>query len=211
MNYSFLGAFCLLLFLSACGKEQALPILGEKTYVERQDADGNTAIDSITQPMPKFSLLNQRGEEVSEAQRDGKIAVVDFFFTSCPSICPKVKKQMLRVQEQYGSNPDIVVFSHSIDAKRDSVGRLAWYAERLGIEMQNWHLLYGELDEMQRLARHYLLSAVEDPEAPGGFDHSGALTLIDRKGRIRGLYEGTDEKRVSQLLLDIQKLLDEKK
>ena len=194
--------------LEACTGEQDLPILGHKTYTEGKDEKGQTVRDSQPLPLPNFRLLNQEGAEVTEALRQGKVAVVDFFFTSCPSICPKVKKQMLRLQEAYAGQPDFIMLSHSIDAKRDSVPRLRWYADKLGVKLPTWHLLYGEYEVMEELARGYLLSALEDAQAPGGFDHSGALCLIDRQVRIRGLYEGTDPKRVDQLLVDIKRLLD---
>lgn len=199
-----------LLSISACNSDQqktTLPFYGERTVVKK--ADGS--IDSLPPKIRDYSFINQNGETITSKVTDGKVYISDFFFTSCPTICPKVKKQMLRVYEAYKDNKNFVILSHSIDTKHDTVERLAWYAGKLGIPVENtsWHLLTGEKDDIYAIAYDYLLSALEDKDAEGGFDHSGAMTLVDKNRHIRGIYDGLDEAKVTQLIKDIEILLAE--
>jgi protein SCO1/2 len=195
IKYLFAG---LALAFVACQQPKPLPILGEP------GPDG-----SPHQVKQDFSLVNQNGQTITGETVKGKVYVADFFFTHCPTICPKVKKEMKRIFDHYKGNPNFVMLSHSIDAKRDTVGRLAFYAQKLGIEAPTWHLLHGEYEIMEGLAGRYLLAAKADETAPGGFDHSGAFALVDQKGHIRGLYDGRDPEKVQQAIGDIQRLLDE--
>lgn len=138
-----------------------------------------------------------------------KIYVADFFFTSCPTICPIMKTQMLRIYEKYKDDERIVLLSHSIDPEHDTVEVLRDYGGRLGIEADRWHLVTGNKEEIYKTARLYGLAAMEDKNAPGGFIHSGSFTLVDRQGRIRGYYRGTEEEAVDRLIDDIAWLLNE--
>lgn len=184
-----------------------LPVYGFKTLVEKE-IDGKKVVDSIDHTIDDFSFVNQDSTIITEKDIAGKIYLADFFFTSCFTICPKVKKQMKRVYDKYKGNPDFLILSHSIDYRRDTVARLAWYADKFNIESDNWHLLHGSYDELLRMSYQYLLTALEDDGAPGGFDHSGSIALVDRKKRIRGMYDGTDPASVDQLMEDIQLLMD---
>jgi len=201
-----LSAVCLV----ACNKNsKILPIMGERTLVEKT-VNGKKVIDTAFHTVGNFKFQNQEGKEITDKTVEGKVYVADFFFTACPSICPKVKSEMIRVYSKYRKNNDFLMLSYSIDPKRDTVGRLAWYANKLNIKPGNWHLLTGKYEKMTSMAAQYLLSAQEDPGAPGGFDHSGSIALIDRKRRIRGFYDGTDPKKVDLLIKDIAILLKEK-
>jgi len=201
-----LTAVCLV----ACNKNsKILPIMGERTLVEKT-VNGKKVIDTAFHTVGNFKFQNQEGKEITDKTVEGKVYVADFFFTACPSICPKVKSEMIRVYSKYRKNNDFLMLSYSIDPKRDTVGRLAWYANKLNIKPGNWHLLTGKYEKMTSMAAQYLLSAQEDPGAPGGFDHSGSIALIDRKRRIRGFYDGTDPKKVDLLIKDIAILLKEK-
>ncbi|MCP4439461.1 MAG: SCO family protein [Aureispira sp.] len=200
-----------LFILSSCGDAptKKLPILGRKIPVERI-VDGKKTIDSLEHTIPDFQFVNQDSNAVTGESVDGKVYVADFFFTSCPTICPKVKKQLKRVDEAHRDKDDFLILSHSIDTKYDTVGRLAWYANKLNISSDSWHLVTGVKSEIYAIANEYYIAAFEDKEAPGGFDHSGYLALIDRKRRIRGMYDGTDPKKVDLLIKDIDVLLSEK-
>ena len=201
-----LTAVCLV----ACNKNsKILPIMGERTLIEKT-VNGKKVIDTAFHTVGNFKFQNQEGIEITDKTVEGKVYVADFFFTACPSICPKVKSEMIRVYSKYRKNNDFLMLSYSIDPKRDTVGRLAWYANKLNIKPGNWHLLTGKYEKMTSMAAQYLLSAQEDPGAPGGFDHSGSIALIDRKRRIRGFYDGTDPKKVDLLIKDIAILLKEK-
>ena len=114
---------------------------------------------------------------------------------------------MYDLYETFEENDDLLFLSHSIDPKRDSVLKLRTYAESLGVESDRWHFMTGEKDEIYDLAKAYMISAAEDPRAPGGYIHSGAFILIDQKGRIRGYYDGTLPEDTETLKNDIKKLL----
>ena len=140
---------------------------------------------------------------------ENKIYVTDFFFTTCPTICPQMKAQMLRVYEAYEENNDIILLSHTIDPQHDTVGVLKDYSERLGISSDHWLMVTGEKNEIFDVAKKYMVSAMEDENQPGGFVHSGAFVLIDKKKQIRGYYDGTKELETSELIDDIEVLLNE--
>lgn len=157
-----------------------------------------------------YTFTNQDNRPVTQKMFSGKIYVADFFFTSCPTICPIMKSQMLRVYEKYKDDEQVVLLSHSIDPEHDTVEVLNEYGSRLGIDPDRWHLVTGAKEEIYDTAYRYKLAAMEDEKAPGGFIHSGSFTLVDRQGRIRGYYQGTEEKAVDRLIADIARLINEK-
>lgn len=192
-------------------KNEPLKILGPFKVEDRVGENGVFITDTIYTAIRPFEFIDQDGNMVSEKTVENKLYVTDFFFTSCPTICPKMKQQMLRVYDEFASEPDLIFLSHSIDPKRDSVGRLHDFAEKLGIDSKRWHLMTGERDSIYSMARHYLIAAQEDEAAPGGFAHSGAFLLVDKNRQIRGIYDGVDPDDVDKLMLDIRTLLDENK
>lgn len=182
-------------------KEQQLPIFGEKNI---------TATDTIYHTINNFSFVNQDSAVVNKETVEGKIYVTDFFFTSCRTICPIMKSQMMRVYEQVLDDPDVLILSHTIDPEYDTVGLLHDYADRLGVESNKWHFLTGNKDSIYYLAQtSYFITAMEAEEEPDGFIHSGAFLLIDKRGRIRGKYDGTKEEEVDKLIKDIEVLRKE--
>ncbi len=194
------GLFWIVMIFSACQMEQErLPILGEKLI---------EGTDTIFHTIPDFTFTNQEGQEVTPATFENKIYVVDFFFVSCPTICPVVKAQMLRVLEAYKDEDRLVFLSHTIDPKRDTVERLKKYADNLGVGVPKWHFVTGEKERLHGIASSYFSIAYEDESAPGGFDHSGRLILIDQEKRIRSYCDGTDPESVNQFIKDIAILLE---
>ncbi|MGB1241428.1 MAG: SCO family protein [Chitinophagales bacterium] len=157
-----------------------------------------------------FQFVNQDSSLVSEKNVVGKIHVVDFFFTTCPTICPVMKTQMLRVYETYKSADDFLLLSHTIDPKHDTVAVLNNYAEGLGISADKWHLMTGVKDDIYEMAETYMVVAEEDERAPGGFIHSGAFMLLDKKRQVRGIFDGTKEEEVDKLIEAIKQLQNEK-
>lgn len=197
------------LLLAACNNNNQLPVYGIKKPVT-QVIGGKPVIDSIDYTIPPFTFYDQDSAVVDSHTVNGKVYVADFFFTSCPSICPKMKKEMLRIYDKYQTDNNVVLISYSIDPGRDSVARLKSYAQKLGIDnTAKWHMLTGNKDSIYSLADAYLVSAAEDPDAPGGHIHSGNFVLIDKHSRIRGYYDGTDTKKVDKLLTDMDNLLKE--
>ena len=197
-----LCAFCLLL-LSSCieQKEQKLPIYGEKDITEK---------DTVYHTIGKFKLVNQDSSIVTDETLYNKIYVADFFFTSCRTICPVMKTQMRRVYEAVEDDSEVLIVSHTIDPDYDTVGLLKEYADRLEVKSNKWHFLTGNKDSIYYLAQTgYFITAMEAEGEPDGFIHSGAFLLIDKKGRIRGKYDGTAAEEVDQLIRDIEILKKE--
>jgi protein SCO1/2 len=171
-----------------------------------QDSEPLPVITTLTVP---YTFTDQDGSQINQSLFSDKIYVADFFFTSCPTICPIMKSQMLRVYEAFEDNDNVVLLSHTIDPEHDTVEVLKDYAEKLGISSHRWHMVTGPKDHIYDTAKRYMLAAMEDKQAPGGFIHSGSFSLVDRRGQIRGYYKGTEKEAVSKLIKDIRRLLNE--
>lgn len=166
--------------------------------------------DTVYRTIPSFKFLNQDSVAVTNTDFDGTIYVADFFFTSCPTICPTMHRNLLKVYQKYINNPQVKLASHTIDAKYDTPSRMKAYADKLGVKGTQWEFLWGSRDSVYALAeRNYLVSVAEDHKAPGGFVHQGYLVLIDKDKRIRGAYDGTVDEQVQQLMEDMDTLLAE--
>ena len=161
-------------------KNGKLPIIGQ---YEIDSESGDTIYNKIRD----FSFTNQDGQEVNNATFTDKAYVVDFFFISCPTICPKVKKNMLRLHEKFESAEDLLLLSHTIDPKRDDVEALANYSKNLGVNSDKWHFVTGDKDEIYDISPDYFSIAVEDASAPGGYNHSGRLILVDKDRHVRSI------------------------
>ncbi|MCH2081215.1 MAG: SCO family protein [Saprospiraceae bacterium] len=203
MRYLF---FLFLLSLIACQENLPeeptdLPILGN------HDIHPDTG-DTTLHIIPNFEFYNQDSVLINNNTFAERIYVADFFFTSCPTICPKVKKNMLRLYDKHKNNPEFALVSYTIDPKRDTVGKLKQYATNLDItEKDKWHFLTGEKATIYDLAEDYMSIAVEDENVPGGFDHSGWILLIDENRHIRSFCDGTDADAVTKFMDDIDWLL----
>jgi protein SCO1/2 len=202
----FLGC-CLLsaigLLFSSCTTEQdkPLPIFGERDVV---------GTDTVYHTIADFKFIDQDSAVITNDTYKDKIYVADFFFTSCRTICPLMKTQMLRVYDSIENDPDVLLLSHTIDPEYDTVGLLHDFAGRLGVESNKWHFVTGNKEDIYKIAQtSYFATAMEDNAEPDGFIHSGAFLLIDKQKRIRGKYDGTKEADVNRLLEDIKKLKKE--
>ncbi len=199
-----LASFFATLF-TACfqtATDRPLPILGER--------DISPAGDTIYPTIPDFQFIDQDGQIVNNATFAGKAYVVDFFFIHCPTICPKVKANGLRVYNKFKDNDGVLMLSHSIDVRNDTVAALKHHAEKLGISSKKWHLVTGDHDAIYGIADNYFSVATEDPSAPGGFDHSGRMILVDKNRHVRSFCDGTNAESVDKFMLDIERLLKEK-
>lgn len=188
------------LFLACETQPKELPIMGTKEI---------TDTDTVYHTIPNFAFYNQDSVLVTNETFAGKNYVADFFFTSCPTICPKVKQQMLRIHEKYKSIPEVELLSYTIDPKRDTVGKLKRYADNLGVTSEKWHFVTGEKDAIYGLSDDYYSIVIEDADVPGGFDHSGYLILVDENRHIRSIVNGTDPEEVDKMLDHIDWLLAE--
>ncbi len=194
------SALFIIICLSSCNPPDStpLPILGRPSI-----ANG----DTIPHTIRTFQFTNQEGLEMANKDLQPYLYISDFFFMSCPTICPKVKKQMLRIYNKYESNPQIKLVSHTLDPKRDTPDKLKLYAENLGVDHKKWYFLHGPKEEIFDIADDYFVAAFEDPDAPGGLDHSGKIILVDKSGHVRAFAEGTDPEDVTEFFVDIDKLL----
>lgn len=204
-----IGLFFICIALASCiDNSKRLPYLQMET-VERT-VGGKIVIDSTFREIPTFKLFNQDSVTVTEKDFDGTIYVADFFFTSCPTICPVMHRNLFKVYQKYKGNPEVKMASHTIDVKHDVPSRMKSYATKLGVEGTQWEYLWGPRDEIYALAeRNYLVAAQEDKSAPGGFVHQGYLVLVDKDKRIRGAYDGTQDAEVEKLMNDMDILLSE--
>lgn len=187
------------LFLLSCAtSEEKLPIFGEREVV---------GIDTVYHTIAPFSFVDQDSSIITNDTFRDKIYVADFFFTTCRTICPIMKTQMLRVYEATSEMPDVLILSHTIDPEYDTVALLHDFANRLGVESKRWHFVTGVKDTIYKIAQtSYFATAMDDKTEPDGFIHSGAFLLIDKKQRIRGKYDGTKEEDVNRLIVDIKRL-----
>jgi protein SCO1/2 len=205
------GSILIVLLYSACkfsgNNTPALPIMGNRDTVTKM-VNGKPVIDTIYQTIPEFKFVNQYGDSISNKNLNGNIYVADFFFTTCPSICPIMHRNMLKVYNEFKNVSDFKIISHTIDPKHDSVPVLKKYADKLGIKGSSWWLLQGKKEETYELSKSYL---VQTPQEGGKelFIHDGFFVLIDKQKRIRGMYNGTDEKEVNQMIADIKILRTE--
>lgn len=187
--------------------KRVLPIAGERD-VEYRMVDGVEVADTIYHHVPEFEYLNQDSVMVSSDDFKGKVWVVDFFFTHCPTICPPMTSQMKRLTEMTSDLESSVQFlSFSIDPKKDQPKRLRDYIESHGITAKNWTFMTGKEASTHLLAKEFFNGAERNDEIEGGFGHTPNFALVDKEGLVRGVYIGTDEKEVNRLAKDLRKLL----
>jgi protein SCO1/2 len=200
-----IGALAILLLCNACkfnNDVKRLPISGNRDAVTKT-VNGKTVIDTVYQTIPAFSTVNQYGDSVTNKTLDGDIFVADFFFTTCPSICPIMHRNMLKVYEEFKDVADFKIISYSIDPKHDSVAVLKKYADNLGISSKKWQLLQGKKEEIYKLAPSYLVTTPAE-DAKQKYIHDGYFILVDKQKRIRGQYDGTVPDEVNKLIADIK-------
>lgn len=168
--------------------------------------------------VPEFQFIDQDGKTITNADYAGKVYVVEFFFTTCPSICPIMNRNMVKIQNEFYGNPGLGIASFSINPEYDSPEVLKEYANSYQITNPNWHLLTGDKEAIFKLANEgFNLYVGEAPEVEGGFEHSGFFALIDQQGQIRSryddngnpliYYDGLEDDGIQMLMEDIKNLL----
>lgn len=203
----------IVILVSSCksepeNKPRALPYFGNYDIVV-SETDGVQSVDTIFPKIPAFSYLNQDSTLITSKSMKGKVWIANFFFTSCPSICPPMIAQMKRLnvitQDLAG---EVQFMSFSIDPKTDQPHVLRNYIKNNGIQTKNWQFFTGDEAKTHRLGvMHFMVHADKDPMAAGGFAHSDGLVLVDREGYVRGVYRGTQTADVDKLNKDLRKLL----
>ncbi len=194
LSILFLPCVFYLVLLTGKNHFKHLLIYGPKDL----DAKG----DTLYHTLPPFSFLNQEGKTISDKDVDGKIFVANFFFATCPKICPKMNYNVKGVTDKYKDDPQVKFLSFTVDPEKDSVPALAAYAKERGANNNQWWFLTGNKDSIYSLARDGFLLPVAQGKTAADFFHSQDVVLIDKEKRIRGIYDGLDE-------ADIKKLCDE--
>ena len=207
----FLPTILYLLFVYGKG-EQNFAHLPFVTYTDAMGEEQN-------RKAPEFGFINQDSVPFTSKDLKGKIYVVDFFFTSCPSICPIMTANMGKLQKRFSSFEEFELVSFTVDPERDTPERLREYAEQRMINTDKWNLITGAQDSLYSVAYHYLSSAMEDSLAAGGFLHTEYFVLIDKEGNLRsrddehgnviGVYDGTSAQHIRDLIDDIKVLIAE--
>ncbi len=168
--------------------------------------------------VPQFSFTDQNNTTITNKDYLGKVYVVEFFFTTCPSICPIMNDNMAKIQNKFFGNPKFAIASITINPEIDTPQVLKQYAKKHNISSPNWHFLTGDKQKIYELAnKGFNLYVGENSEVAGGFEHSGFFALIDKEGNIRSrkdtqgnpviYYNGLEESGVQMLIEDIKKLL----
>lgn len=207
--FAVLSGLILILFYNALVPKKILPIF-QPAMVSFELVDSTLQHIKRQHRVGKFSLRNQNGEIISSKDYEGKIYVADFFFTTCPTICITMTDNMIKIQNEILDQPNVMLLSHSVTPEIDSVPQLKKYAVKKGVLDHKWNLVTGDKKEIYHLARKSYLAVKEDGDG-GPFDmiHTENFILIDPKGRIRGFYDGTDEKEIGRLLEEISILTKE--
>ncbi|MEO7524122.1 MAG: SCO family protein [Ferruginibacter sp.] len=173
--------------------------------------NGKTTTDTLWHSVKDMQFINQMGEHVSLDDLKGKILVIDFFFTRCPSICPRLGEAMKKLQRSFPNNDSIVQFlSISIDPEHDSVPQLRKWADRMSVNSDSWWLLTGNKDSIYDFALKEIKASVADVNVDTAFVHTENFFLLDKERIVRGWYNGFDSVKQKQLVNDIPMLMLEK-
>lgn len=200
-----LGGFFVVLFVgwmifyfnTVGPQKRDLPVLGNPGH----------AVDT-------FTFIDQEGKPFTKADMKGKVSVVEYFFTTCTSICPKMNKSLARVYKAYKGNPNVLLLSHTVDPVHDTAGAMKAYSLRFDADPRQWIFLTGDKKRLYEMARYsYLISAQDDTTGvtpDQDFIHDNHFALVDQTGHIRGFYDGLKAEQVDTLISDIKLLLEEK-
>lgn len=243
-NYSYIGISFVILIFGIIVIPEIIERISDRDVVTSNRSDGQEEraaegkelvyinVNEERKKVPPFEFTNQEGDTITNKDYEGKVYVVEFFFSTCPTICPIMKENLVQVQDRFSKNEDFGIASFSIDPQHDTPQVLKEYAANNNISHPNWHLLTGEREEIYDLANSgFNIYAGEDENAEGGFAHSGYFALVDREGYIRSRQDrfgnpivyyrgsvpakstvepGEEEPQINILIADAKKLLDDK-
>ena len=171
--------------------------------------------------IPDFSFINHHHDTITSRDYLGSIYVANFFFTTCPTICPVMINKMKYVQDKLSVYPNIKFLSHTVNPKYDTPEILLDYANEMQVDLSNWNFVTGNKNDIYKIASYYFVNVSEDELAPGGFLHSEYFVLVDKEGRVRsgidingnpyGAYDGTNDSDIKTIVKDIRVLMAEYK
>ena len=203
-----IASVILYLFYNALTPKKKLPIF-QPNDVNYELVDSSIQHVKRFHKIKSFEFLNQNGQIISEKDYDGFIYVADFFFTTCPSICPIMTDNMVKIQNYVKDKKKVKLLSFSVTPEIDSVPVLKEYSIKKGVDDKYWNLLTGDKSKIYSLARKSFLVVKENAESNShDMIHTENFVLVDREKRIRGFYDGTDDKDIKVLKKDIDILLD---
>lgn len=200
-------------YLNPSRHDQPLPVINP-VDVQEEMVDPEMLRIGKGHRVGTFRFENQNGQWISQKDMLGKVSVVEYFFTTCKSICPIMNTQMQRVQRKFANEPQVGIYSFTVDPETDSVAQMKRYATAHQAKAGQWHFLTGAKSDLYRLARRsfFVLKPAEAQnlgDAGSDFIHTNNFVLVDKQLRIRGYYDGTNPKEVDRLLIHMQQLLDE--
>lgn len=225
-NKSYIGISLIVLLFGIYAVPKIIDRIQNGAVVKGERLD-NVSSDQVADgklqkigPAPQFELTDQNNQKITNANYKGKVYVLEFFFTTCPTICPKMNQSMIEIQNKFFGNPNFGIASISIDPEHDTSEVLKEHAATLGVKSSNWHFLTGDKKYIYDLAnKGFNLYAGENSKVNGGFEHSGLFALIDKNGNIRCrkddygnpilYYDGLDKAGVKAIQQDIAILLRE--
>ena len=209
--FSILSAIILVLFYFALKPKKRLPIYAPGKNVNLTLVDSTVAHIKKNHTIANFSFLNQNGKIITSKDYEGKIYVADFFFTTCGTICPIMTGNMKKIQQATLLDNEIKLLSHSVMPNIDTVAQLKRYAKEKGVIGKKWNLVTGSKEEIYNLARKSYLVAKYEPTEKDLLNiiHTENFVLVDKKRRIRGFYDGTNDEEIEKLLEDIEILKEE--
>ncbi len=223
-NKSYIGISFIVLLFGIWAVPKIVDRVKNSQVVTGKNLDnvtGNTSSSLVTiGKAPDFSLVNQDGKTISQKDYEGKVYVLEFFFSTCPTICPKMNANMLELEKTFFGNSSFGIASITINPEHDTPKVLKEHAQALGVQSSNWHFLTGDSDYIMNIAnKGFNLYAGQNKNVAGGFEHSGFFALIDKQGNIRSrrdtygnpivYYDGIEKEGIKQLTQDIKLLLNE--
>lgn len=201
-----ISAIIVYLFYDALQPKAKLPVF-QPSMVNPQLVDSTIQYVKKYHTIGDFALTNQNGKTITQEDYRNKIYIADFFFTTCPTICPIMTKNMVDLQQQILGDDEVLLLSHSVTPEIDSVAQLKKYAVEKGVNDAKWNLLTGDKKQIYELARKSYLAVQNDGDG-GAFDmiHTENFILVDKERRIRGFYDGTKKQEIDRLMGDLQVL-----
>ncbi|WP_420401677.1 SCO family protein [Flagellimonas sp.] len=198
-----LSVVIIYLFYNALQPKKTLPVY-QPSMVDQALVDSTLHYKKKYHTIADFELINQNGKKITEDDYQDKIYVADFFFTTCPTICPIMTKNMVEIQNAIMDKNDVLLLSHSVTPAIDSVAQLKKYAKEKGVLDHKWNLVTGDKKQIYELARKSYLAVKTDGDG-GPYDmiHTENFILVDKERRIRGFYDGTNREEIDQLLADL--------
>ncbi len=202
--FSIISIIIMVLFYKALQPKKTLTIY-QPTMVNPELVDSTLQHVKKYHTVADFSLTNQNGKTITQKDYEGKIYIADFFFTTCPTICPIMTKNMAGIQELIKEDDDVLLLSHSVTPVIDSVAQLKKYAMEKGVDDTKWNLVTGDKKQIYELARKSYLAVKTDGDG-GPFDmiHTENFILVDKERRIRGFYDGTKTEDIDRLMDDLR-------